>query len=256
MGAIALVLGGCGAGEQPLSDSAIAARGGSGIRPVAGGYTVAPVAGPGRIEGRVRLVGDVPADTIVRPTSDANVCGSELRDVTLVRSGDGLGDVVVWIEGVRSGKPLPMVRRYDIANDDCLLTPRVQAAVTGGTLNVRSHDRVTHRTRFLREGDEEPLLLVTETESGQVVPVEGLMRLPGRIEVRCDQHPWTRAWIAVFDHPYFTQSSPTGAFAIDSVPPGSYTLKAWHERTGLVSQIVVVDAGGRATPTVAVGVRR
>lgn len=253
---LALLLSACGAGEETLSDSAIAARGGSGIRTVASGYTVAPVAGPGRIEGRVRLVGDVPADTVVRPTSDAHVCGSELRDVTLVRGGDGLGDVVVWLEGVRSGKPLPMVRRYDIANDDCLLTPRVQAAVTGGTLNVRSHDRVTHRTRFLREGDDEPLLLVTETESGQVVPVEGLMRLPGRIEVRCDQHPWTRAWIAVFDHPYFAQTAPNGAFAIDSIPPGSYTLKAWHERTGLVSQIVVVDAGGRSLATVLVGVRR
>lgn len=203
----------------------------------------------------MRLVGEAGADTIVRPTSDANVCGAELRDVTLVASGDGLGDVVVWLEGVTRGKSLPMVRRYDLANDDCLLTPRVQIAVTGGTLNVRSHDRVTHRTRFLREDEEEPLLLVTETEAGQVVPVEGLLRRPGRIEVRCDQHPWTRAWIAVFDHPYFAQSAPNGAFAIDSVPAGSYTLKAWHERTGLVSQIVVVDAGGRATPVVAVSVR-
>lgn len=204
----------------------------------------------------MRLVGDVPADTMVRPTSDAHVCGAALRDVTLVGTGGGLGDVVVWLEGVRSGKPLPMVRRHDIANDDCVLTPRVQAAVIGGTLNVRSHDRVTHRTRFLREGAEDPLHLVTQTEAGQVVPVEGLMRLPGRIEVRCDQHPWTRAWLAVFDHPYFAQTSPNGAFALDSVPPGSYTLKAWHERTGLVSQIVVVDAGGRTKAGVVVRVRR
>jgi hypothetical protein len=110
-------------------------------------YVVMPIVSPGRVTGKVRLTGDVPADTVVHPTSDTDICGTEFIDTTLVRSGDGLGSVVVWLDDVKSGKPLPYIRRHDIANDGCRLTPRIQAIVAGGTLNVRSLDRVVHRKR-------------------------------------------------------------------------------------------------------------
>jgi hypothetical protein len=210
-------------------------------------YTVAQIASPGRVTGSVRLTGDVPADTVVHPTSDTDVCGTEFIDTTLVRDGDGLGGVVVWLDGVSSGKPLPYIRRHDIANDGCRMTPRVQAVPMGGTLNVRSLDRVVHRNRFVREGEPDSAsVLVTENDEGQVVPLERVLNVPGLLEVRCDQHPWTRGWIAIFAHPYFTVTKPDGSFAMDSVPPGRYRLMTWHERTGASSREVVVDGGGTA----------
>jgi len=53
------------------------------------------------------------------------------------------------------------------------------------------------------------------------------------------------AYIAAFDHPYHAVTSPDGAFRIDSLPPGTYTIKMW--RAGMVeplSQRVVVTTGG------------
>ena len=208
-------------------------------------YTVVPVSNPGRVTGNVRLTGDVPADTVVHPTSDTDICGTDVFDTTLVRSGDGLGGVVVWLDGVKSGKPIPYIRRHDIANDGCRLTPRVQAVVAGGTLNVRSLDRVVHRNRFIRAGAADTAL-VTENDEGQVVPLEHILSEPGLLEVRCDPHPWTRGWIAIFAHPYFAVTKPDGSFALDSVPPGRYQLRTWHERTGATSREVVVDSGGTA----------
>ena len=210
-------------------------------------YTVAQIASPGRVTGTVRLTGDVPADTVVHPTSDTDVCGTAFVDTTLVRDGDGLGGVVVWLDGVSSGKAMPYIRRHDIANDGCRMTPRVQAVPTGGTLNVRSLDHVVHRNRFIREGaPDSASVLVTENDEGQVVPIERVLTVPGLLEVRCDQHPWTRGWIAIFAHPYFTVTKPDGSFAMDSVPPGHYRLMTWHERTGASSREVVVDGGGTA----------
>jgi hypothetical protein len=219
-------------------------------------YSVAPIARPGRVTGNVRVTGDVPADTTVRPTSDSDVCGTELTDTTMVRSGDGLGGVVVWLDGVTSGKPLPYIRRHDVANDGCRITPRVQAVVAGGTLNVRSLDRVVHRNRFLRpNAPDVPSVLVTENDEGQVVPLEGVLTMPGLLEIRCDQHPWTRGWVAIFSHPYFTTTKPDGSFAIDSVPPGHYRLMTWHERTGTSSREIVVDSGGKMEEKIEVQVR-
>ena len=213
------------------------------------------IANPGGVRGTVSVAGDIPDDSVVHPTSDVTTCGAELTNVTIDHNGPLLAGAVVWLYGVRAGKPLPLVRRYDIINEGCLVTPRVQAAVVGGTLNVRSRDPVTHRTRLVRAGETKPVALVTETDEGQVVPLDHALEIPGQIEVRCDQHPWTRGYIAVFDHPYFAVTTANGDFAFDSVPPGRYTLKVWQERLGTSSREVTVVGGGTATADVEMKLR-
>ena len=121
--------------------------------------------------------------------------------------------------------------------------PRVQAAITGGTLDVRNGDALTHRTRFVRAGSGETLDIVPETEAGEVVPARAVLVEPGLVEVRCDAHAWMRGWIAVFAHPYYATTDLSGAFAIDSVPPGRYGIAVWHERFGTQRDSVTVVAG-------------
>src|SRR6185503_2831036 len=69
----------------------------------------------------------------------------------------------------------------------------------------------------------------------------------GIVEVRCVQHPWTHAYIAVFDHPYFDVTEDDGSFKIDSLPPGTYTVNLWHEGMAKpVTQSVNIAANGTA----------
>jgi hypothetical protein len=49
-----------------------------------------------------------------------------------------------------------------------------------------------------------------------------------------------RAYVGVFDHPYFTLSGADGSFTLKNVPPGEYTVEAWHERFGTRSQKITV----------------
>ena len=206
--------------------------------------------GGGGIRGEVRIEGDAPADTMVRPTVDLEVCGAAFLDSTVRRTGDRLANVVVWLVDARSGKALPLAGRFEIAHRRCRVMPRVQAVRAGGTLNVRSSDRTVHHARFVRASDGSTIRVVTEHDAGQVVPDESVLMAPGRIEVRCDAHPWTRAWILAFDHPYFDVTDRRGAFAMDSVPPGRYQLLAWHERFGMVTDSVTVAAGATTQVTV------
>jgi hypothetical protein len=60
-----------------------------------------------------------------------------------------------------------------------------------------------------------------------------------------EQHPWTHAWIAVLDHPYFAQTPASGAFSIEGVPAGKYRIRAWHPGLGVVDDSVTVGAGQR-----------
>jgi hypothetical protein len=52
------------------------------------------------------------------------------------------------------------------------------------------------------------------------------------IPIRCDVHPWMRAYLAVLDHPYFAVTGPDGRFTLPDVPPGEYLVVSWHERFG------------------------
>jgi hypothetical protein len=62
------------------------------------------------------------------------------------------------------------------------------------------------------------------------------------IEIKCDIHPWMRAYLGAFDHPYFALSGADGSFTLKNLPPGEYTVEAWHERFGTRSQKVALGA--------------
>jgi hypothetical protein len=52
------------------------------------------------------------------------------------------------------------------------------------------------------------------------------------ISVRDSIHPWMKAWIKVFDHPYFAVTDANGKFRIPKAPAGKYRLITWQELTG------------------------
>lgn len=215
----------------------------------ASGYAPDAPTEVGSVRGTVEIEGDAPADTVVRPISDQEVCGDSVVDVRVDHDGPRLGGAIVWLGGVKGGKRLPLERRYDLNIEGCSMLPRTQAVLAGGTLNVYNADKALHRARFVRQGTRDAVAMASYSDDGQVVPVSAALARPGLVEVRCDLHPWSRAWVAVFDQPYFAVTLRDGAFALDSVPPGRYDVIAWHPRLGVVKDTVRVVAGQDAVVT-------
>ena len=60
------------------------------------------------------------------------------------------------------------------------------------------------------------------------------------MEILCNVHPWMRAWIFVFDHPYFAVTSRAGKFELKNLPPGTYTIEAWQEAYRAQDQTVTI----------------
>jgi plastocyanin len=69
------------------------------------------------------------------------------------------------------------------------------------------------------------------------------------VPIRCDLHPWMVAHVGVVEHPYFLVTGEDGSFTLEGVPPGTYTLEAWHERLGTRTADVTVGPRGRASVT-------
>jgi hypothetical protein len=254
VGVLVLSLAGCSrdngqkqsAGTAATSEALAATPGFARQSPA---YTARTLDSVGRATGTVEIEGAPPADSVVQPNSDQAVCGVSITRRSLERRGNRAVGVVVWIDGIRSGKPLPPERRFEIVNEHCLIAPELQAAIAGGTLNVQNLDAVEHRTRITRRATGELLATIRETDEGQVVPNEHVLTKAGVLELTCAAHPWTHAWIAVFDHPYFALTGTDGSFVIDSVPPGRYKIHAWHPRLGAMEESLTIEAGKATTLT-------
>jgi hypothetical protein len=62
------------------------------------------------------------------------------------------------------------------------------------------------------------------------------------IAVKCNVHPWMHGYFAVLKTPHHAVTDKDGAFTLEGLPPGKYTLTAWHERFGTQTQEVTVGA--------------
>ena len=62
------------------------------------------------------------------------------------------------------------------------------------------------------------------------------------VRFKCDVHSWMDAYAGVLDHPYFAVTANGGAFELKDVPPGTYTIEAWHEKLGTQTQSVTLGA--------------
>jgi hypothetical protein len=48
--------------------------------------------------------------------------------------------------------------------------------------------------------------------------------------------------VFVFDNPYFAVTSIAGTFELKNLPPGTYTIEAWHEHYNVQDQTVTIAA--------------
>jgi plastocyanin len=195
----------------------------------------------GVIHGRVVFDGIAPEPTTIP--------GSTAKDESLLVGpqpglGNVLGNVLVFLKNPPATNcisPLPIV----LDQIGMTFVPHVIGVQAGQTLRLKSSDLMMHNVHlqcainrdqnFGFNGPGQNDILLTEPEP------------PFR--AKCDVHPWMTAWIGVFSHPWFAVSAKDGSFQIEHIPPGIYTLSAWHEKLPTQEQQVTVSANAPAEVT-------
>ncbi|MBI5607495.1 MAG: hypothetical protein HY902_01290 [Deltaproteobacteria bacterium] len=204
-------------------------------------YTPGAVTGGATVRGVVKFTGAVPAPVKLDIVKDNEVCGAEPKyDESLqVGAGQGLANVVVFIDKIDKGKPLAP-GKAELDNHKCRFVPHLQAFSVGTELAVKNSDGVLHNTHIRLPNSD--VFNYALPEKGQVIKKK--VSRAGLMKVGCDAgHVWMGAWIAVFDHPYFAVTDKDGKFSLADVPPGQYNLMFWHEKLGKGSQKVTVQPG-------------
>jgi plastocyanin len=212
----------------------IACGGGpSGGRAPARAVTPLDHATTGTISGTVDLSGAPPAMTVV-PLRGDPVCAAlhpepVLSEDALVHDGhvenafvyvkDGLGERVFAVPST------PVV----IDQRGCLFQPHVAGAQVGQPIKFVNGDTVLHNVHGAPSRSGAWNFAMNTRGAERTVTMDAA---EVAVPIRCDLHPWMRAYLGVLDHPYFAVTGANGRFTLTDVPPGDYTVAVWHERFG------------------------
>ena len=197
------------------------------------------------VSGVVHLDGPRPKRTPLPLTPESRKLydNQPLREMRLVSAKGEVQNVFVYVKkGLPEGKSYNAPKEGALVNQKkSMFRPRVQGVFVGQEVSMRNSDPLIHNVRSLSE-ENRPFNI------GQPAGTPDRKKVfkdkEGPIELRCDFHPWMRAYLFVMDHPFFTVTDAQGRFAIKGLPSGTYTLAIWHEAFGEQEQKITVKTGG------------
>lgn len=200
----------------------------------------------GTIHGHVRLEGTPPQDPPIWMRDDpmcrqASTGAAVVQEAIVTGPQGRLANVFVQLQGTFPDTPIDS-NPVRIDQRGCLYSPRMVGLRVGQPLQVSNSDQGAHNVHGISSGSDgfnvaQPVVGMTNVFR---LSTEGILRLV------CDLHPWMIAFVGVVGHPYFAVTGPDGTFEIRDVPVGTHTIQAWHERLGVVTSSVRVEAGAAA----------
>ncbi len=243
--AIAVTAVACGGGsKQEAAPSSSAAASGAPAASAVDPNTA------GNINGAIKLEGEAPKPDAIKMNADP-VCVKEGKGTTteFILAGDGgaLQNVFVYVKDGLGNRTFPTPSTSVVLDQKgCHYRPHVFGIMVGQPLEIVNGDPTLHNIHALPKANQ-------EFNTGQ--PIQGMkfnhtfstkeVMLP----FKCDVHGWMNAYVGVLDHPYFSTTGADGKFELKGLPPGTYTIEAWHEKLGAQTQNVTI--GDKETKDVA-----
>ncbi len=240
--------------NKPILTVAIASLWLASLNAHSAGYKEVTVENGGTVNGVVNFTGDDPAPMSYTVTKDNEACGTGTREVDFVRVENGhLLDTVVYLEKVTQGKPFPdEVGDAAINQKGCVFSPFLQIMRNDHKLASVNDDQVLHNfhtyelIKGTAKGPKKTKINISQPDTNTVSSTVKLRRGPA-MKVECDAHDFMHSFVFVAKNPYFAVVKEDGSYTIDNIPPGSYSIRAWHGMLENQKAKVEVTGGKSAT---------
>lgn len=217
----------------------------------------------GSITGKISYTGAAPEAKKIDTSADA-ACTSKSPNLTTeewaVKDGKVANTFVYIKEGTIDGAkkigeytwPAPSTAAT-LDQNGCHYKPHVMGVVVKQDISITNSDPTTHNIHFTPKNNPD---WNQSQPNGATALTHKLSVAEVLVSVKCNQHPWMKAYVGVLKHKFFDVSAEDGSFTIKDVPPGKYTVVAWHEGPGNGTEKtmeVTVTAKGAAKADFAFG---
>lgn len=146
-------------------------------------------------------------------------------------------NVVVYLEDGPTGSPTAAAA-FEMAQKDGAFVPHVLPIVRGSTVQFPNADLIYHNVFSLSRAAAFDLGRYPRGESRSV-----RFESPGIVKVFCHIHSDMSGVVLVLPNPHFARPDEQGRFRIERIPPGEYTVVAWHERAPRAEMRVRIRGG-------------
>jgi plastocyanin len=195
----------------------------------------------GDVKGVISFEGTAPKNEPIKMNADP-VCMKENKDPQFQETyevADGkLANVFVYVKDGLGNFVYDMpTDSVKIDQKDCRYHPHVFGIRVGQVLEIVNSDPTLHNIHAMPKDN-------AEFNNGQ--PIQGMKmnhtftKPEVMVPFKCDVHGWMNAYVGVMDNPYFAISGKDGSFDLKSLPPGTYTIAAWHEKLGAQEMKVTI----------------
>lgn len=225
------------------------------------GVKYTPKGNEGKITGTISFAGTAPEvraiDMNADPACATNNPHAVAEDV-VIKNGK-LQYVFIYVKDGQTADGAKKINNFTfdvpateakLDQQGCHYVPHVLGMQTGQKLAVYNSDPTTHNVNVQPKSNKS----FNQAQGQSAPPITATFnRAETLIPVKCNQHPWMKGWIGVLKHPFFGVSREDGTYEISGVPPGTYTVEAWHERYGAKTMQVTVAPNGSATADFSIG---
>jgi plastocyanin len=208
----------------------------------------------GDVTGTVSFIGTPPKPVRIMTNADPQ-CQVQHKapmysEEVVVNKNNTLKNVLVYVkDGLGNKTFTPPAQKVFFDQKGCDYVPHVLGVQVGQEVEIKNSDPTLHNVHSMSR--ENPQFNVAQPKQGMTMIRK--FDKPETFKVKCEVHPWMSAYIGVFPHPYFAVTGDDGSFTLKSLPPGEYTIEAWHERYGAQTAKVKVERSGVAAANFSFG---
>jgi hypothetical protein len=199
--------------------------------------------GEAAVSGIVKLAGSQPAATRIDMAADPACLKMHpapmMSEEVVTGTNGALKNAIVYIsDGLGNRTFDPPAQPVVFEQKGCTYNPHILGMRARQILKVANNDPTTHNIHPVPQNNRESNMSQPPGSS----PIEETFAREEIIPVKCNVHPWMKGYIGVFKHPFFAVTDKNGSFELKNVPPGEYTIQAWHEKYGVLTQKVKLEA--------------
>lgn len=211
--------------------------------------SAAAYAGPsgGTVSGKVTYEGTPPKmkpiDMSMEPSCAKMYAAPQFAETVVTGTGNSLENVVVYVSAGAPDDAAPSTAAI-FTQKGCRYIPHLLALQVNQELKITNEDQTVHNVHPQPKRNRE----WNKSQPPGTPPIRESYEQAEFIPVKCNVHPWMHGTFAVMPNSHYAVTGDGGVFSLANLPPGKYTITAWHESYGEQSQEVTIS--GSETHTI------